>query len=236
MAVSTPRTQRQTMKKLLILLAVALLAYGFFALDLNHSLTLDGLKANLGKFEARRAASPVGVGLAFFAIYVLVASLSLPGATLLALAAGAMFGLLVGTLIVSFASSIGATLAFLTSRYLLRDAVQRRFAGRLAAINQGMAKDGTLYLFTLRLVPLFPFFLVNLLMGLTPIRTPSFYWVSQLGMLAGTLIYVNAGTQLAQLSDLSDIASPGLLISLALLGVFTWLATKLVKLLRALRR
>lgn len=223
------------MKKLLILSAAALLAFGFFALELNHYLTLDGMKASLGQFEAQRAASPVVVGLVFFSVYLVVTAMSLPGAAILTLAAGALFGLSVGTLIVSFASSIGATLAFLASRYALRDAIQRRFGDRLKAINEGMAKDGTLYLFTLRLVPIFPFFLVNLLMGLTPVRTLSYYWVSQLGMLAGTLVYVNAGTQLAQINSLVGIVSPGLLLSFALLGVFPMLAKKLMSLLQGRR-
>ena len=223
------------MKKSLILIAAAVLVFSFFALDLNQYLTLDGMKASLGQFEAQRAASPVGVGLAFFGVYVVATALSLPGAVILTLAAGALFGLSVGTLIVSFASSIGATLAFLASRYVLRDAIQRRFGDRLKAINDGMAKDGPLYLFTLRLVPVFPFFLVNLLMGLTPIRTLSYYWVSQLGMLAGTLVYVNAGTQLAQITSLSGIVSPGLLLSFALLGVFPMLAKKLMNFLQSRR-
>ena len=223
------------MKKLLILGAAALLAFGFFALDLNQYLTLQGMKAGLGQFEAQRAASPVGVGLAFFAVYVVATALSLPGAVILTLGAGALFGLSAGTVIVSFASSIGATLAFLASRYVLRDAIQRRFGDRLKAINAGMAKDGTLYLFTLRLIPVFPFFVVNLLMGLTPIRTLSYYWVSQLGMLAGTLVYVNAGTQLAQITSLSGIVSPGLLLSFALLGVFPMLAKKFMDFLQSRR-
>ena len=223
------------MKKTLILATAALLVFVFFALDLNHYLTLEGLKASLGQFEAQRAASPWGVGLAFFAIYVLVTALSLPGALILTLAAGALFGLVVGTVIVSFASSIGATLAFLASRHVLRDAIQQRFGERLRAINEGMAKDGTLYLFTLRLVPVFPFFLVNLLMGLTPVRTLSYYGVSQLGMLAGTLVYVNAGTQLAQITSLSGIVSPGLLLSFVLLGVFPMLAKKCMQFLQRRR-
>lgn len=223
------------MKKLLILSAAALLAFGFFALDLNRYLTLDGMKASLGQFEAQRAASPVVVGLVFFLVYVVVTAVSLPGAAILTLAAGALFGLSMGTLIVSFASSIGATLAFLASRYVLRDAIQRRFGDRLKVINEGMAKDGVLYLFTLRLVPLFPFFLVNLLMGLTPVRTLSYYWVSQVGMLAGTLVYVNAGTQLAQINSLVGIVSPGLLLSFALLGVFPMLAKRFMSLLQGRR-
>ncbi len=223
------------MKKILILIVVALLVIGFFALDLNQYLTLEGMKASLGQFEAQRAAAPVTVGLAFFAIYVVVTALSLPGAAILTLAAGALFGLAVGTLIVSFASSLGATLAFLASRYVLRDAIQRRFGDRLKAINEGIAKDGPLYLFTLRLVPVFPFFLVNLLMGLTPIRTLSYYWVSQVGMFVGTLVYVNAGTQLAQITSLSGIVSPGLLLSFALLGVFPMLAKKFLGYLQSRR-
>ena len=212
------------MKKILILAVAALAAFAVFALDLNHYLTLEGMKAGLGQFEAQRAASPWGVALAFFAVYVVVTALSIPGAVILTLGAGALFGLGLATLIVSFASSVGATLAFLASRHLLRDTIQQRFGDRLKAINAGMAQDGAMYLFTLRLVPVFPFFLVNLLMGLTPVRTVTYYWVSQVGMLAGTLVYVNAGTQLAQLTSLSGIVSPALLMSFALLGVFPLLA------------
>ena len=175
------------------------------------------------------------MALIFFVAYVLVTALSLPGAVIMTLAAGALFGLGFGTLLVSFASSIGATLAFLASRYLLRDVIQARFGDRLKAINEGMAKDGTLYLFTLRLVPLFPFFLVNLLMGLTPIKTLSYYWISQLGMLAGTLVYVNAGTELAKINSLSVILSPGLVLSFALLGIFPLLAKQFLKFLRRRR-
>jgi pyruvate/2-oxoglutarate dehydrogenase complex dihydrolipoamide dehydrogenase (E3) component/uncharacterized membrane protein YdjX (TVP38/TMEM64 family) len=223
------------MKKPLILVTAAILALGFFALDLNQYLTLEGLKASLGQFEAQRAASPLAVTAVFFIVYVVVTALSLPGAVIMTLAAGALFGLAAGTLIVSFASSIGATLAFLASRHVLRDAIQRRFGDRLKAMNEGMAKDGMLYLFTLRLVPIFPFFLVNLLMGLTPVKTLSYYWVSQLGMLAGTLVYINAGTQLAQINSLSGIVSPGLLFSFALLGVFPMLAKWLMNFLQSRR-
>ncbi len=220
------------MKKLLIVGVAALLVLGFFAFDLNQYLTLDGIKASLGDFERKRAASPVLAALAFFGVYALVTALSLPGALLLTLTAGALFGLTLGTVVVSFASSVGATLAFLTSRYLLRDAVQRRFGQRLQPINDGMARDGALYLFTLRLVPIFPFFMINLLMGLTPIRPLSFYWVSQLGMLAGTLVYVNAGTELAKITSVSGILSPGLLLSFTLLGVFPMLAKKFMGLVQ----
>ncbi|NWF47200.1 pyridine nucleotide-disulfide oxidoreductase [Hydrogenophaga sp. D2P1] len=212
------------MKRTLILATVVLLVVAYFGLGLDRYLTLAAVQDRLVDFEALRQASPIATALGFFSLYVLATALSLPGAVILTLAAGALFGLAGGTLIVSFASSLGATLAFLASRYLLRDSVQARFGDRLKAINDGMTKDGALYLFTLRLIPVFPFFLVNLLMGLTPIRTDTYYWVSQLGMLAGTLVYVNAGTQLAQLSSLSGILSPGVLMSFVLLGVFPMIA------------
>ena len=223
------------MQKITIIIALILVILIFFALDLNSYLSLQSLKASLGQFETLRATSPILVGSYFFLFYVLVAALSLPGAAVMTLGAGALFGLLWGTIIVSFASSIGATFAFLISRYLFRDAVQSRFGDRLNAINNGMAKNGAYYLFTLRLVPLFPFFVVNLLMGLTSIRTASYYWVSQVGMLAGTLVYVNAGTHLATISGLSSITSPGLLISFTLLGVFPLFAKWLIHFLERRR-
>jgi len=216
------------MKKLTLLVLIAALVAAFFALDLGRFLTLDALKAGQATFAGWYDASPWLVAGGYFLIYVAVTALSLPGAAVMTLAGGALFGPGIGTLLVSFASSIGATLAFLVSRFLLRDWVQQRYGERLGAINQGMEKDGAFYLFTLRLVPVFPFFLINLLMGLTPIKTRTFYWVSQVGMLAGTLVYVNAGTQLARLDSLSGILSPGLLASFALLGVFPLLAKRLV--------
>ena len=223
------------MKKFALLAAFVLLIVGFFQFELHHLLTLEGLKAGLDDFEARRAAAPILVAGLFLLAYVLVTALSLPGAAVMTLAAGALFGLGWGTLIVSFASSLGATLAFLASRYLLRDSIQAKFSDRLQAINEGIRKDGAFYLFTLRLVPVFPFFLINLLMGLTPIRALTFYIVSQVGMLAGTLVYVNAGTQLAQLESLSGILSPGLLLSFALLGVFPLIAKKIITVIKARR-
>lgn len=223
------------MKKKLILGSAMFLVFGFFALELNHYLTLNAMKDGMGLLKAQQAASPIWTGLAFFAVYVIVTTLSLPGAAILTLAAGALFGLPIGALLVSFASSIGATLAFLASRHLLRDTVQSHFGHRLNAINEGMAKDGPMYLFTLRLIPLFPFFLVNLLMGLTTIRTLDYYWVSQLGMLAATLVYVNAGTQLAQINSVSGVLSPGVVLSFALLGVFPMLAKKFLQLLQRRR-
>ena len=223
------------MNKAVLLLVAAVLVAAFFVFDLNQLLTLEGLKTRMDRFEALRVQSPVRVALVFFVIYVAVTALSLPGATIMSLAAGALFGLAGGTLLVSFASSIGATLAFLASRFLFRDLIQARFGERMRAINDGMAQDGLMYLFTLRLVPLFPFFLVNLLMGLTPIRTFSYYWISQLGMLAGTLVYINAGTELAKVSSLSGILSPGLVFSFVLLGLFPVVAKKFINFLQARR-
>jgi uncharacterized membrane protein YdjX (TVP38/TMEM64 family) len=195
------------------LLVVGLAAW--FLLDLGQYLTLDALKAQQAAIEGFYRANPLLVLATFFAIYVILTALSVPGAVIMTLGAGAVFGVATGTLIVSFASSIGATLAFLASRYLFHDAVQTRFGARLRSVNDGVARDGAFYLFSLRLVPVFPFFAVNLLMGLTPIRTWTYYWVSQTGMLLGTVVYVNAGTQLARIEALSDIASPGLLASFA---------------------
>lgn len=223
------------MKKIALLVLIAALATGFFYFDLHQLLTLEGLKSGLVQFEVWQAERPFLVGGVFLLLYVIVTALSLPGAAIMTLAAGALFGLAWGTLIVSFASSIGATLAFLVSRYLLQDTVQKRFGDRLKAINEGIEREGAFYLFTLRLVPIFPFFLINLLMGLTTIRALTFYWVSQIGMFAGTLVYVNAGTQLGQLESLSGILSPSLLLSFVLLGVFPLIAKKIVDVVKARR-
>jgi dihydrolipoamide dehydrogenase len=211
---------------IIALIAAAIVA--FFAFDLGRFLTLDYFKAQQATLAAYVAANPWQSALAFFAVYVAVAALSLPGAAILTLVAGAIFGFSKGLLIVSFASSIGATLAFLSSRFLLRDWVQSKFGERLKPINEGVAKDGPFYLFALRLVPLFPFFVVNLVMGLTPIKTWPFYWVSQIGMLAGTAVFVNAGTQLAQITSLKGILSPAILGSFALLGIFPIIAKKVL--------
>ena len=211
-------------QRLALVALVILLAWAFFAWGGPQWLTLEGLKTGLDQFAAWKNASPVLLGLVFGAAYVLVTALSLPGAVIMTLAAGAIFGLFWGTVIASFASTLGATLAFWSARYLLRDWVQARFGDRLKPINEGMARDGAFYLFTLRLVPVFPFFVINLLMGLVPIRSLTFYGVSQVGMLAGTLVYVNAGTQLAQINSLAGIVSPGVMLSFVLLGVFPLVA------------
>jgi dihydrolipoamide dehydrogenase len=213
-------------KKILVIIAVAVLVVVFFAFDLQRYLTLAELKARQTEFQQFYAANRLLTLGLYFALYVLVTALSLPGAAVMTLAGGALFGFLPALVVVSFASSIGATLAFLVSRFLLRDWVQNRFRDRLAAINRGVEKEGAFYLFTLRLVPIFPFFVINLVMGLTPMRTLTFYWVSQVGMLAGTAVYINAGTQLGQIESLSGILSPGLLLSFVLLGVFPLLARK----------
>lgn len=216
------------MKKVLIVLAVLLVIAGFFFFGLNDLLTLEGIQARLGQFYQWRDDSPLFIGGVFFLVYVLVTAFSLPGATLMTLLAGALFGLWWGLLLASFASSMGAFFAFLAARYLLRDSFQNKFASKLKSINQGMEKDGGFYLFTLRLLPLFPFFLVNILMGLTKIKPWTYYWVSQIGMLAGTFVYVNAGVQLAQIDSLKDIISPALLGSFALLAVFPLIAKKIL--------
>lgn len=203
----------------LILSAIA----AWFAFDLGHYLTLEALKAREAELEAFYSSRPLLVGGIFFTVYVLLTALSFPGAAIMTLAAGAIFGLVTGLFLVSFASSLGATLSFLASRYLFRDAVTAKFGRRLRSVNEGMARDGAFYLFSLRLVPVFPFFAVNLLMGLTPIKVRTFYWVSQVGMLLGTLVYVNAGTQLSRVGSPAGILSPALIASFAALGLLPWI-------------
>ncbi len=222
-------------KRLALLALFSLALTAWFALDLGQYLTLETLKAQKDAIDGFYRANPLLVLAAFFAIYVTLTALSVPGAAIMTLAAGAVFGVTTGTLVVSFASSIGATLAFLASRYLFHDAVQARFGARLRGINEGMARDGAFYLFSLRLVPVFPFFMVNLVMGLTPIRTWTYYWVSQLGMFLGTIVFVNAGTQLARVEALSNIASPGLLGSFAALGLMPWLGKWIMAAIRRRR-
>ena len=198
----------------------------FFAFDLQRFLTLEYFAAQRDAIAAFHARAPLTTAGAFFALYVAVTGLSLPGAALLTLIAGAIFGFGQGVVLVSFASSLGATLAFSIARYLFRDAVRARFERQLAAIDRGVEKDGAFYLFALRLVPAFPFFAVNLAMSVTPLSAWTFYWVSQVGMLAGTVVYVNAGAQLGQITSVAGIVSPGLIVSFALLGLFPLLAKK----------
>ncbi|OPF62325.1 pyridine nucleotide-disulfide oxidoreductase [Hydrogenophaga sp. H7] len=217
------------MRKLLLLMAVVLGIVAFFAFDLGRFFSLEFLQQSQARFAELRAQQPLALAAGYFLLYVAVTALSLPGATIVTLAGGAIFGLGWGLLLVSFASSIGATLAFLTARFLLRDSVQGRFGQRLAEVDKGIQKDGAFYLFTLRLIPVVPFFVINLLMGLTKMKAWTFYWVSQIGMLAGTAVYVNAGTQLGQLTSLQGIVSPGLLGSFVLLGLFPLIARKIVE-------
>lgn len=217
-----------TKARILVLAAIVALIAAFFAVDLGRFFSLEYFKSQQAAIMAYSDAHPRQTAGIFFMIYVAVTGLSLPGAALMTLVGGAIFGLLWGTVIISFASSIGATLAFLASRFLFHDAVQARFGMHLKAINAGIDRDGAFYLFTLRLVPAFPFFMINLVMGLTPIRTWTFYWVSQVGMLAGTIVYVNAGTQIARIDSLKAILSPELIISFTLLGFFPLIARWIV--------
>lgn len=204
------------------LLVAAIAAY--FIFDLGRFLTLDFIQSQLGAIQQFRDSNFALTALLYFSVYVAIAALSIPGAAIITLLGGAIFGVLWGTVIVSFASSIGATLAFLVSRFLLRDWVQSKFGEYLAPINKGVEKDGSFYLFSIRMVPLFPFFMVNLLMGLTPISVASFYLVSQIGMLVGTAVYVNAGSELAQITSLSGLVSPSVILSFVLLGLFPLVA------------
>lgn len=214
-------------KALLVMLLVGAVA-AYFLFDLGQYLSLESFKAQQAEIVAAKDASPLLYVAGFFLLYVAVTGLSIPGAAIMTLVAGALFGLVLGTAIVSFASTIGATLAFLSSRYLLRDWVQSKFGERLRAIDDGLAKDGAFYLFTLRLIPVFPFFVINLLMGLTRIKTTTFFWVSQLGMLAATIVFVNAGTQISQIESTSGLLSPTLIGSFVALALFPWAAKALI--------
>ncbi len=221
------------MKKILILAIVAGLIVVYFVFDLGQYLDLDYFKQQQERIMAYRESFPMRTAAIFFITYILVTGLSLPGAAIATLIGGAIFGLLWGTVIVSFASVIGASCAFLVSRHILRDTIQSRYGDRLRTINEGCEKDGAVYLFTLRMVPLFPFFLINLLMGLTPMRLGMFFIVSQIGMLPGTIVYVNAGTQLAKIDSLGSILSPTLIASFVLLGIFPLISKKIIDALKA---
>jgi pyruvate/2-oxoglutarate dehydrogenase complex dihydrolipoamide dehydrogenase (E3) component/uncharacterized membrane protein YdjX (TVP38/TMEM64 family) len=224
-----------TRGRIVLLAVIVALVAAFFAFDLKAYFTLEYFKAQQAAIDAYFTAHPLQTAAIYFALYVAVTGLSLPGATIMTLAGGAIFGLLWATVIVSFASSIGATAAFLASRFLFRDAIQRKFGDRLAAINRGVEKEGAFYLFALRLVPAFPFFVINLVMGLTPMKARTFYWVSQLGMLAGTVVYVNAGTQIGKITSLAGLASPALIGSFVALGVFPLVAKRVLDWLKARR-
>ncbi|MEM7690095.1 MAG: FAD-dependent oxidoreductase [Pseudomonadota bacterium] len=221
------------MKKIIILAAIAALIASYFLFDLGQYLTIDGIKGVVNWAQGFYADNPAAVLGGFFAIYVAVTAASLPGAAIMTLAAGALFGLGTGTVLVSFASTLGATLAFLASRYVLRDTMESRFGERLKSINDGLERDGAFYLFTVRMIPYIPFFVVNLVFGLTRIRTWTFAWVSQIGMLLGTVVYVNAGTRLAQIEDPSDLLSLPLILSFLLLAAVPWIAKGIIGWIKA---
>ena len=215
-------------KKIIVLAVLLLAIIAFFALDLGRYFSLAFIKQSQADFTHYYALHPVKLTLAFFAVYVLITALSLPGAAIMTLASGASFGLVWGTIVVSFASTLGATLAMLAARTVLRDVIEKRFGKRLIEVNKGVDRDGAFYLFTLRLIPAIPFFALNLLMGLTRMKTWTFFWVSQLGMFAGTVAYVYAGTEIAKIDSLRSILSPGLIGAFVLLGTFPLVTKKIV--------
>jgi len=220
-------------KKIGLVLGLILVVLVFLYFDLGRFFTLDYIKASQSRFQHLYASNCILVIASYMLIYIVVTALSLPGAVVMTLAGGAFFGLLAGTLIVSISSTIGATCACIAARFALRDWVQNKFGERLAAINRGIAREGAFYLFSLRLIPVFPFFVINLVMGLTTIPLKTFFWVSQLGMLPGTIVYVNAGKELAKIDSLAGIASPDLLISFAVLGLFPITVKKIMAFYRS---
>lgn len=225
--------EKKTLKKLAVVGVVAALIAAFWIFDIRQYLTLSYIKESQENFQALYSAHRAKVIAAFMGIYILVTALSLPGAAVMTLAAGALFGLLTGTVMVSFASTIGATLACVVARFVLRDWVQNKFGNRLGKINEGVEREGAFYLFTLRLIPIFPFWFINLAIGITRMRLLTFYWVSQVGMLAGTIVYVNAGKELGRIESVSEIFTFRLIASFALLGLFPITAKKLIQLYRS---
>ncbi len=219
--------------KLFIAVLVISLIGAFFYFDGPSYFNLASLKAQKDQLAQFYLANPTWVAVGYFVLYLAVAALALPAAAILTLAGGAIFGFTTGLVLVSFASTIGATIAFLLTRFLFHDAIEAKFGDRLGAINRGIEREGALYVFGLRLVPLFPFFMVNSLLALTKLKTTTFYWASQIGMLAGTAVYVYAGTQLAQIESLGDIVSPQLLVAFVLLGTFPIIAKHIMNWLRA---
>ena len=223
----------QTLRKILVLAALVVLVVLFFAYDLQQFLTLDYLKAQRDFLQELHDTKTFLFILAYFLFYILLTALNLPGAVFATLAGGMFMGFWPALVVISLASTIGATLACMLSRYLLRDWVRKKFGSRLERVNRGVEEEGAFYLFTMRLIPAIPFFLVNMAMGLTPMRLRTYFWVSQLGMLPGTAVYVNAGTQLGRISSPGDILSWQMLLSFALLGVFPLAAKKVVRSFRA---
>ena len=223
------------MKKAVLALVLIGAIAAYFIFDLGQYLSLENFKASQAEIVAAKDANPALYIAGFFLLYVAVTGLSIPGAAIMSLVAGALFGVVLGTLIVSFASTMGATLAFLSSRYLLRDWVQGKFGERLRAVDDGLEKDGAFYLFTLRLIPVFPFFVINLLMGLTRIKTGTFFWVSQIGMLPATIVFVNAGTQISRIESTAGLLSPTLIASFVALAFFPWAAKGIVAIVKRSR-
>ncbi|MEW6571408.1 MAG: TVP38/TMEM64 family protein [Nitrospirota bacterium] len=225
--------KKRIAKKIIIVVVILGLVAAFKIFNLSQYLTLSYIKESQVKFQMLYQENPVTVVSSYMVIYILTTSLSLPGATILSLAGGGLFGLWKGTLIVSFASTIGATLACFVSRFLLRDWVQEKFSDKIRKVNEGIEKEGAFYLFIMRLIPVFPFWMINIVMGLTKMPLYKFYWVSQLGMLPGTMVYINAGKELAKIESAKGILSPSLIISFALIGIFPLTVKKLVALYRA---
>jgi uncharacterized membrane protein YdjX (TVP38/TMEM64 family) len=214
--------------KIVIIAAVIVLLALFYVFDLGQYFSLEYIKASQEKFSTLYEAHRFLVIAAYMGIYIVMAALSLPGAAVMTLLGGALFGIVVGTIAVSFASTIGATLACFVARFLLRDWVQQKVGDKLKAINAGVEKEGAFYLFTMRLIPAFPFWLINLAMGLTRMPLLTFYWVSQIGMLPGTIVYVNAGKELAKIDSLGGILSPSLIVSFVILGIFPIVVKKVM--------
>ncbi len=224
--------KKNTIKKLAILGAGVVLVALFIIFDLEKYLSLEYIKESQASLQQFYQNNPIGVVAGYILIYVVVTALSLPGAVVLTLAGGALFGLLTGTIAVSIASTTGATLACFVSRFILRDWVQNKFGDKLVAINQGVEKEGGFYLFSVRLIPVFPFFVINLVMGLTTMPLRTFFWVSQLGMLPGTVVFVNAGKELGQIESAAGILSPSLILSFVILGLFPITVKKIMEVVR----
>jgi uncharacterized membrane protein YdjX (TVP38/TMEM64 family) len=224
---------RGYLKKIVVVAIIAGLVVGLKLINAGDYLTLSYMKESQYRFQELYDEEGITVIAGYMAIYILVTSLSLPGAAIMTLAGGALFGLVTGTVVVSFASTIGATLACFISRFVLRDWVQGKFGDRLKTVNEGIKREGAFYLFTLRLIPVFPFWLINLLMGLTTMSLKTFYWVSQAGMLAATIVYVNAGRELGKIESVSGILSPALILSFVLLGLFPLMTKKSIAFYRA---
>ena len=224
---------RKILTRIAIAVGLALFAFYLIRSGLLQQLSFENLKARQADLQDWTRRYHAKAVVLYFLIYVVTTAVSLPGAAVLTLAGGAIFGLGLGTVLVSIASTMGALLAFLVSRFLLRDAIRARFGEKLARIDEGVRAEGAFYLFTLRLIPVFPFFVVNLLMGLTPIRPRTYLWVSQLGMLPATVAYVNAGTQLSQIDSLKGILSPGFILSFVVIGLLPLLSRKLIGFLKA---